>query len=98
MDNEGLISYRLYRQHITKKSDGGYYKDLGLLGRDLAKCLLVDDKASNFENLPENGIEIESWEGDKSDVALFELATVLLDIVQHPSHDLRIALDELDED
>ena len=85
------MSHRLYRQH-TSKQGHVYLKDLSLIGRDLAKTIIVDNVASNFQNQPENGIEIRSWYDDPDDIALFELAPILLQIVNHPSGDLRTAL------
>lgn len=37
-----LISHRLYRQHCTEFR-GAYFKELGLLGRPLSQCVLVDN-------------------------------------------------------
>lgn len=47
LDSERLISYRLYRQH-TRRTNHVYIKDLSFLGRDLSKCVIVDNVASNF--------------------------------------------------
>ena len=58
-----------------------YLKDLSLLGRDLAKTIIVDNVASNFQNQPETGIEIRSWYDDPADIALYELSPILLHIV-----------------
>jgi len=52
IDTEGLISHRLYRQHVSSLPDHGYIKDLHLMGRSLAKTLIVDNRSANFENLP----------------------------------------------
>ena len=91
LDADNLISYRLYRHH-TMKQNHVYLKDLSLLGRDLAKTIIVDNVAANFTNQAQNGIEIRSWYDDPADIALYELAPILLQIVQHPSGDLRTAL------
>ena len=47
LDTEGYISYRLYRQHAIRENHV-YLKDLTLLGRDLAKTVIVDNVAANF--------------------------------------------------
>ena len=52
----------------------------------------MDNVAANFCNNPQNGIEIRSWYDDPADIALFELAPILLQIVRHESGDLRTAL------
>ena len=64
LDEDRLISHRLYRQHVSNLDDGGYLKDLNLVGRDLSKCVLVDNAASNFANLPQNGIHIKDFIDD----------------------------------
>ena len=91
LDSEKVISYRLYRQH-TRRTNHVFIKDLSFLGRDLSKCVIVDNVAANFQEQPENGIEIRSWYDDPHDNALSELAPILCDIVSHPSGDLRLAL------
>lgn len=52
-------------------------KDLALLGRDLARCVIVDNVGLNFQRQPENGIEIRSWYDDPKDTALKELRPIL---------------------
>ena len=42
------ITHRLYRQH-TRKEGHVYIKDLSLIGRNLAKCVIVDNVALNFQ-------------------------------------------------
>jgi TFIIF-interacting CTD phosphatase-like protein len=48
MDKEGMISHRLYR-NSTKYRNGAYQKDLSRLGRDLNKCLIIDNMEENFQ-------------------------------------------------
>ncbi len=52
-------------------------KDLTTLGRDIRKCIIVDNHAENFQCHPENGIFIKSWYGDPNDQALARLAPIL---------------------
>lgn len=47
IDPRGYITYRLYRQHATRTGPV-FVKDLAKLGRDLSKCLIVDNVAENF--------------------------------------------------
>ena len=54
-----------------------FLKDLSLLGRDIKKCIIVDNSAENFQMHPENGIFIKSWYGDLQDQALVKLAPIL---------------------
>ena len=43
---EKYISHRLYRMHTTYKN-GEYIKDLKMIGRDLNKMVIVDNKKEN---------------------------------------------------
>eukprot|EP00826_Nyctotherus_ovalis_P006297 TRINITY_DN11477_c0_g1_i1.p5 TRINITY_DN11477_c0_g1~~TRINITY_DN11477_c0_g1_i1.p5 ORF type:complete len:118 (-),score=18.90 TRINITY_DN11477_c0_g1_i1:14-367(-) len=69
LDFRGSIRYRLYRQHAIPYN-GGYIKDLSRLGRSLAKTIIVDNLAENFQLQLENGIMIKTWTGDPEDNAL----------------------------
>lgn len=76
LDSSQYITYRLYRQHAIP--DGNVYlKDLSRIGRDIAKTIIVDNVAENFQLQPDNGILIRSWFDDMSDTALEELAPLL---------------------
>jgi CTD small phosphatase-like protein 2 len=63
IDEQGFIAYRLYRQHCSPKEDYAI-KDLRLLGRDLARTIIVDNLAENFSMTESNGIWVESWYDD----------------------------------
>ncbi len=73
-------------------------KDLSLLGRDLARTIIVDNIPANFSLQPYNGIYIQTWIGDPSDTALMELAPLLKLIVEQQSPDVREALSALNEE
>ena len=90
------MSHRLYRQH-TDAHESVWIKDLNKLGRDLAKTIIVDNTANNFQWQPNNGILIKSWVGDPNDSALDDLRPVLLSLVQKRPPDVRVALQELRE-
>ena len=92
LDKDRIISHRLYRQHVSRLDEGGILKDLNLLGRDLSKCVIVDDTASNFANLPQNGIQIKKYIEDPNDTELSKLSQRLISMLNHPSNDIRIAL------
>ena len=57
----------LTREHV--KFDGYFaIKDLRLLGRDLRSTIIIDNLKENFESTtPDNGIEIENFEGSFDD-------------------------------
>jgi len=91
IDKEKRIKYRLYRQHALPHGPV-FVKDLSRIGRDLAKTIIVDNVAENFQLQPDNGIFIKSWFDDMNDTALSELAPLLKQIVKKQVPDVRDAL------
>ena len=47
IDPNGLIKYRLFRNHAIHQKNI-FIKDLSRLGRNLNKCIIVDNVAENF--------------------------------------------------
>ncbi len=93
IDPHGYVKHRLYRQHAIPC--GQYYlKDLSRVGRPLARIIIVDNLAENFQLQPENGILIKSWIDDPNDTALEELAPLLKEIAKKRVPDVRDALSE----
>jgi len=64
----------LCRMHCTEYAGGFLIKDLGLLGRDLRKTIIVDNSVVSFAMQPENAILVSSWVSRSRDR---ELASVL---------------------
>jgi Dullard-like phosphatase family protein len=62
IDEPRRIAHRLYREH-TRIEDYVSIKDLGMIGRDLSRCIIIDNIASNFKLQPRNGIAISTWTG-----------------------------------
>ena len=52
-------------------------KDLSLIGRDMTKCMIVDNVSDNFIMQPDNGIFIKTWYDDMSDTQLYDLIPLL---------------------
>ncbi|KRX01508.1 HAD-like domain [Pseudocohnilembus persalinus] len=77
LDTEKKIDYRLFRQHTIRKARC-YVKDLSRLGRDLSKCIIIDNLEQNFQLQKQNGIFVKSWYGDdNNDTVLKELMPYL---------------------
>ncbi|CAN6452900.1 unnamed protein product [Victoria cruziana] len=71
-----LISQRVYRDACIV-SGGRYVKDLTVLGRDLAKVVIVDNTPQVFQLQVNNGIPIQSWFDDPTDCALLRILPFL---------------------
>lgn len=71
-----LIAHRLYRCHCTELR-GAFFKELGLLGRPLTQCVLVDNSPISVACNADNSVLIRSWYGDQQDKELLELLKIL---------------------
>ena len=94
IDEKGFISHRLYREH-TRLEDYVSVKDLSLLNRDLSKCVIIDNIASNFKVQPRNGIAISTWTGDTEDISLLNLIPVMMKLALEEVQDVRDGLELL---
>jgi len=81
--------HRIFRD-VCLSTDYAYIKDLNILGRDLAKTLIIENTLNAFAYQPENGILVKTFEGDEKDDCLQKLGELLLRIKDE--NDLREAL------
>ena len=67
--------YRLFRDSCYEW-DGNYLKDLSVLGRDLAKVVIVDNSPQAFGFQLDNGVPIETWTENTADRELLQVRVV----------------------
>ena len=77
-------THRITRNYCTKirvKGEPQKVKDLSILGRDLKKVIIVDDREMSFLLQPQNGILVDCWTGQQvRDADLFHVLSFCLKI------------------
>jgi CTD small phosphatase-like protein 2 len=71
-----FIHHRLFRDSCIPLK-GNYVKDLGMLGRDLDKTIIIDNNLLAFWLNVDSAIPIQSFSGDKSDTELYKLIELI---------------------
>lgn len=61
IDQGGWITHRLYRQSTRPFKNHKFVKDMSIMGRDLARIVLVDNNPMAMIASPDNAIPIQSW-------------------------------------
>jgi Dullard-like phosphatase family protein len=95
--NKKLINYRLYRHH-TSICDITFVKDLTKIGRNLNRCLIIDNLADNFKLQPNNGIQCGTWIDDMKDTQLNDIDIILTQIIERKPQDIKPIIKRLNDE
>ncbi|XP_077521549.1 carboxy-terminal domain RNA polymerase II polypeptide A small phosphatase 1-like [Amblyomma americanum] len=72
LDKWGVFRARLFRESCVFHQ-GNYVKDLGRLGRDLHRVVIIDNSPASYVFHPGNAVPVGSWFDDMSDTELRDL-------------------------
>jgi len=76
LDKYKVVKVRLFREACVHHK-GNYVKDLGRMGRDIRKIIILDNSPASYMFNPENAVPVESWFDDPNDNELIELIPIL---------------------
>ena len=77
LDENKLISKKLFRENCTLSKDNKFIKDLHILDEDLKNVILIDNNPNSYRYNKCNGIPIKTWHYDKSDKELIKIIPFL---------------------
>jgi len=72
LDKWGVFRARLFRESCVFYR-GNYVKDLGRLGRDLHRVVIVDNSPASYIFHPDNAVPVASWFDNMNDTELRDL-------------------------
>lgn len=75
-----LVHHRLFREACRPLKEGGFVKDLRMLGRDLQAVILLDNSPTSYAYQPRNGLAISSYIDDQRDHELLALIPFLTEL------------------
>jgi len=94
LDIHNVVDWRLFRESCTCVQ-GTYVKDMGRMGRELKKTIIIDNSPHSFAFNPENAIPCESWFDDYEDRELYDLIPILEGLADESVTDVMDELERL---
>jgi len=94
LDIHKVVDWRLFRESCTCVQ-GTYVKDMGRMGRDLKKTIIIDNSPHSFAFNPENAIPCESWFDDYEESELLDLIPILEGLADPACTDVMVELERL---
>jgi TFIIF-interacting CTD phosphatase-like protein len=79
-------------QGISPEDQCTDIQNLSLLGRDLKKCLIIDNNPQCYQWHPDHAVPISSWFEDHLDVELLTMIPLLKDLASDDIDDVRDVL------
>jgi len=76
LDKHKVVNERLFREACVNHK-GNYVKDLGRMGRDIKRIIIIDNSPASYMFNPENAVPVESWFDDETDTELLDLIPTL---------------------
>lgn len=90
-----FLPYRLFRDHTIQRGNESI-KDLGLLGRNMRKTLLIDNNEDAIARAPRNSYLISDFYGDPNDCKLEEAWRFICEVSEYYFYtaDIRMKLEQ----
>lgn len=83
IDPTGIIQHCVYRHNKWFSGQPGYVKDLSLVGRDLSRCLIVENTPDCVRGYERNGILVPDYDGAEGpDNTLLIVKRVIQDCIE----------------
>ena len=68
------------------------------IGRNLNRCLIIDNLADNFKLQPNNGIQCGTWIDDMKDTQLNDIDIILTQIIERKPQDIKPIIKRLNDE
>jgi len=94
LDIHKVVDHRLFRESCSCFK-GSYVKDMGRMGRDLKKIMILDNSPHSYAFNPENAIPCESWFNDYDDTELRDLISIFEQLADVGVEDCMVALENM---